>query len=81
MYGGALKGEFTGSGDCSRGDLVRDVLSSREKGVRGTCCAFPKLSFLLFKFFVFRLYQATIYFLYWSITALQYCVSLCSTTM
>ena len=53
MYGGALKGEFTGSGDCSRGDLVRDVLSSREKGVRGTCCAFPKLSFLLFKFFCF----------------------------
>ena len=53
MCGGALKGGFPGSGDCSRGELVRDVLSSREKGVRGTCCAFPKLSFLLFKFFCF----------------------------
>ena len=41
------KGEFTGSGDCSRGQLVRDVLSSREKEARGTCCAFPKLSFHL----------------------------------
>ena len=81
MCGRALKGEFTGSGDYSRGELVRDVLSSRKKGARGTCCAFPKLSFLSFKFLVFRLYQATIYFLYWSITVLQSCVSFCCTTM
>jgi len=47
VCGRALKGEFTGSGDCSRGQLVRDVLSSREKEARGTCCAFPKLSFHL----------------------------------
>ena len=30
MCGRALKGEFTGSGDYSRGELVRDVLSSRK---------------------------------------------------
>ena len=54
-------------------------LGRKESGVH----AVPFLNSVSFylNFFVFRLYQATIYFLYWSITAWQYCVSLCSTTM